>query len=67
MVSITRSRDLAPLAKECTRVRVSSDMSVSVMSDVVANIFILVMFSCMCTYIYEYIFACVRRILMRDT
>ena len=66
MVSITRSRDLAPLAKECTCVRVSSDMSVSVMSDVVANIFILVMFSCMCTYIYEYIFTCERRILMRD-
>ena len=59
MVSITRSRDLAPLAKECTRVRVSSDMFVSVMSDVVANIFILVMFSCMYIYMNIYLHASV--------
>ena len=52
MVSITRSRDLAPLAKECTCVRVSSDMFDSVMSDVVANIFILVMDLHVHIYIY---------------
>ena len=54
MVSITRSRDLAPLAKECTCVRVSSDMFDSVMSDVVANIFILVMDLHVHIYVYIY-------------
>ena len=56
MVSITRSRDLAPLAKECTCVRVSSDMFDSVMSDVVANIFILVMDLHVHIYVYIYIY-----------
>ena len=54
MVSITGSRDLAPLAKECTCVRVSSDMFDSVMSNVVANIFILVMDLHVHIYVYIY-------------
>ena len=47
-VSITNSRDLAPLAKECICILESSDMFDSVMC------------RCCCKYIYiSYVFACI--------